>query len=78
MRVRITPGSRLRGSLAVPGDKSIAHRWLILAATAQGSSRLVGLPASLDVRSTASCLARLSPQARPGLEAWAGNDAAVA
>ncbi len=78
MRVRITPGSRLRGSAAVPGDKSIAHRWLILAATAQGSSRLLGVPSSLDVRSTASCLSSLAERARPGLEAWSRNDAATA
>jgi 3-phosphoshikimate 1-carboxyvinyltransferase len=77
VRVRITPGSRLRGSLAVPGDKSIAHRWLILASTALDPSRLLGVPTSLDVRSTASCLARLSPKGRPGLEAWSGNDAAI-
>jgi 3-phosphoshikimate 1-carboxyvinyltransferase len=77
VRVRITPGSRLRGSLSVPGDKSIAHRWLILAATGQDSSRLLGVPASLDVRSMASCLARLSPKGRPGLEAWSGNGAAT-
>jgi 3-phosphoshikimate 1-carboxyvinyltransferase len=78
VRVRITPGSRLRGSLAVPGDKSIAHRWLILAATAAGPSRLLGVPPSLDVRSTAACLAALSPKGRPGLEAWSGNGAATA
>jgi 3-phosphoshikimate 1-carboxyvinyltransferase len=77
VRVRITPGSHLRGVLAVPGDKSIAHRWLILAATARDSSRLLGVPASLDVRSTASCLARLSAKGRPGLEAWSTNGAAV-
>ena len=57
----------------MPGDKSIAHRWLILAATARGRSRLVGLPASLDVRSTASCLALVSERGRPALEAWARN-----
>lgn len=78
MRVRITPGSRLRGTTTVPGDKSVAHRWLILAATARGSSRLVDLPASLDVRSTASCLAELAPSARPALEGWAANDGAPA
>ena len=33
MRVRVEPGGRLGGSTRVPGDKSIAHRWLILAAT---------------------------------------------
>jgi 3-phosphoshikimate 1-carboxyvinyltransferase len=60
----------------VPGDKSIAHRWLILAATARGRSRLVGLPASLDVRSTAACLGLVSERGRPALEAWARNGAA--
>ncbi len=74
MRVRIYPGSTLQGTVAAPGDKSIAHRWLILAVTAQGSSRLVELPASLDVRSTARCLAMLAPVAEPALEAWARND----
>ena len=74
MRVRITPGSRLRGEVGVPGDKSIAHRWLILASSAQGSSRLVDLPGSLDVRSMAACLSSLTVRARPALEAWASND----
>jgi 3-phosphoshikimate 1-carboxyvinyltransferase len=73
MRVRITPGGTLRGVVRVPGDKSIAHRWLILSATARGRSRLVGLPASLDVRSTARCLAKVTERSRPSLEAWARN-----
>ncbi|MGZ6545215.1 MAG: hypothetical protein ACXVEI_07885, partial [Actinomycetota bacterium] len=76
MRVRVNPGGTLRGEPRVPGDKSIAHRWLILAATARGRSRLVGLPASLDVRSTASCLALVSERGRPALEAWARNGTA--
>ncbi|MGZ8579583.1 MAG: hypothetical protein ACXWWX_08690, partial [Actinomycetota bacterium] len=73
MRIRVSPGSTLEGSTAVPGDKSIAHRWLILAATANGHSRLVGLPPSLDVRSTAACLAELCPKARPALDMWVQN-----
>ena len=52
MRVRVTPGPVVEGTIRVPGDKSIAHRWLILAATARGRSALVDLPGSLDVRST--------------------------
>ena len=78
MRVRILPRSGLGGPLSVPGDKSIAHRWLILAATARGRSRIAGLPPSLDVRSTAACLAQLSPEARPGLDAWLRDDAVAA
>lgn len=73
MRVRITPGGTLRGEVGVPGDKSIAHRWLILSTTARGRSHLVGLPASLDVRSTAACLAKVSERGRPSLEAWSRN-----
>jgi 3-phosphoshikimate 1-carboxyvinyltransferase len=73
MRVRVTPGPAVTGTTTVPGDKSIAHRWLILAATARGRSRLNMLPTSLDVRSTASCLADLTVNARPGLDLWSRN-----
>jgi 3-phosphoshikimate 1-carboxyvinyltransferase len=73
VRVRITPGSRLAGRPMVPGDKSVAHRWLILAATATGTSRLEGLPVSLDVRSTAACLSKVNGSAGPALEAWCRN-----
>jgi 3-phosphoshikimate 1-carboxyvinyltransferase len=74
MRATVEPGSSLEGSLAVPGDKSIAHRWLILAATAEGTSRLAGLPPSLDVRATAACLAMIAPSARSALQGWLGED----
>ena len=73
MRARVTPGAKVGGESTVPGDKSIAHRWLLLAATADGPCRLEGLPRSLDVTSTASCLATLSPSSRPALEAWASR-----
>jgi 3-phosphoshikimate 1-carboxyvinyltransferase len=46
-------------SLRVPGDKSIAHRVLMLAALASGTSRLRGLPTGLDVRSTRRALEAL-------------------
>lgn len=73
MRIRVTPGGPLAGAVVVPGDKSIAHRWLILAATAIGPSRLERVPVSLDVRSTASCLATVSPKARPSLDVWVSH-----
>ena len=78
MRVRIMPGRRLDGKARVPGDKSVAHRWIILAATAIGRSALVEVPRSLDVRSTASCLARITSKARPALDAWSSNDGSLA
>jgi 3-phosphoshikimate 1-carboxyvinyltransferase len=77
MRVRVAPGGRLEGAVRVPGDKSIAHRWLLLAATGQGRSRLLEVPRALDVRSTVSCLAALTDKARPTLHAWAQNDAGI-
>jgi 3-phosphoshikimate 1-carboxyvinyltransferase len=47
------------GDVAVPGDKSITHRALMLSAVAQGASRLRGLLPSADCRSTASVLRAL-------------------
>ena len=76
MRIRITPGRTIGGATSVPGDKSISHRWLILAATAQGRSLLRSLPGSLDVHSTASCLAQVVTTARSSLEAWSLNRSA--
>jgi 3-phosphoshikimate 1-carboxyvinyltransferase len=73
MRARLTPGAVIGGEVRVPGDKSISHRWLLMAATAAGPSRLEGLPRSLDTRSTAACLSQLVPSARPALEAWASS-----
>jgi 3-phosphoshikimate 1-carboxyvinyltransferase len=43
-------------AIELPGDKSIAHRFLILASLADGPSLLSNVPDSLDVLSTGSCL----------------------
>jgi len=69
MRLRVRPSRPLRGTVSVPGDKSIAHRWLLLAAAADGDSEIDDLPHADDVRSTAACVLRLTPS-QPGLEAW--------
>ena len=47
------------GSVRVPGDKSISHRALILAALAAGKSRVRGILDAADVRSTAGVLRAL-------------------
>ena len=46
----------LRGGIAVPGDKSISHRALILSALAVGQSRITGLLEGEDVLATAAAL----------------------
>ena len=55
----VEPATRVAGELRVPGDKSIAHRALMLAATAQGESRIDGLPEGDDVAATVACLRSL-------------------
>lgn len=49
----------LRGTLRVPGDKSISHRALMLAALAQGTSRVSGFLEGEDTRATARILQQL-------------------
>ncbi len=48
--------SGVRGILAPPGDKSLAHRVLLLAALAEGNCRLRGVPAAEDVQRTLRAL----------------------
>ena len=43
--MRIEPAVSLRGDLAVPGDKSISHRALLLGAVADGESEITGFGA---------------------------------
>lgn len=50
---------KVRGTVRVPGDKSISHRALICASLATGESRVRGLLLSDDVLSTASVLRQL-------------------
>ncbi|HET7229850.1 MAG TPA: 3-phosphoshikimate 1-carboxyvinyltransferase [Longimicrobium sp.] len=79
---------RISGSVEVPGDKSLTHRALMLAACARGDSRLSGLLPGEDCRSTAAVLRALGcdvpePPADGGeivvrgrgLNAWRAPDA---
>ncbi len=56
---RVRTSARLRGELVLPGDKSISHRALILAALAAGESLIRGAGDGADVRSTAGIVAAL-------------------
>jgi 3-phosphoshikimate 1-carboxyvinyltransferase len=55
----ITPARALHGRLRVPGDKSIAHRYALLAALADGRSTLTHFAPGADCRSTLGCLRAL-------------------
>ena len=65
---RVAASPRLRGELRLPGDKSISHRALILAALAAGESVIEGAGDGADVRSTAGIVAALGAEVerRPG------------
>lgn len=49
----------LRGTVRVPGDKSVSHRALMFAALAEGSSRIHGFLEGGDTRATAAVLRQL-------------------
>ena len=53
---RVSPVARVDGAIAVPGDKSISHRALILGAHARGRSYIGNLSPADDVQATAACL----------------------
>jgi len=55
----VAPARTIRGGLPVPGDKSISHRYAILAALAEGRSEILNFSAAADCRSTLECLRRL-------------------
>ena len=55
----ITPKGPLRGTVHVPGDKSITHRALILSALAEGSSTIRGYSRGEDCLNTLSALQNL-------------------
>jgi 3-phosphoshikimate 1-carboxyvinyltransferase len=50
----IDPGGRLRGSINVPGDKSISHRSVIFASIAEGDSAISGFLEAEDTLATAA------------------------
>lgn len=52
----IDPAKRVEGRLRVPGDKSISHRYALVAALAEGGSRLTGYSGGADCQSTLACL----------------------
>jgi len=53
MRRSFGPGSApLRGTVYVPGDKSLSHRAVLFSAVADGATRVAGVLDSADVRST--------------------------
>jgi 3-phosphoshikimate 1-carboxyvinyltransferase len=55
----IHPARNVLGAIRLPGDKSISHRYAMLAAIAEGKSRLRNFSTGADCASTLSCLGQL-------------------
>lgn len=53
---KIVPARSLRGELAVPGDKSISHRYAIMASIAHGTSEIENYSPAADCASTLRCV----------------------
>ena len=61
MDVRITP-AKLSGSVRIPGSKSAAHRAIIAASLAKGTSLLTNVTMSKDIEATMGAMTALGAQ----------------
>lgn len=62
MHQEISPVSAVSGSINLPGDKSISHRYAMLSSLAEGESRLSNYSTGADCQSTLGCVAALGIQ----------------
>jgi 3-phosphoshikimate 1-carboxyvinyltransferase len=60
----VRPARNIAGSLRLPGDKSISHRYAMLAAIAHGDTRLENFSSGADCSSTLACLGGLGVDCR--------------
>jgi len=59
MQQTIRPAGRLSGVLSLPGDKSISHRFAMIASLAEGTSRISNFSTGADCHSTLGCVQAL-------------------
>ena len=59
MQKRISPASRVSGAVCLNGDKSISHRYALIAAIAEGGSTIRNFSTGADCRSTLGCVRAL-------------------
>jgi 3-phosphoshikimate 1-carboxyvinyltransferase len=55
----IQPAKSINGGVELPGDKSISHRYAMLAGLAEGTSELRHFSAAVDCHSTLKCMSAL-------------------
>ena len=60
----VRPARNILGALRLPGDKSISHRYGMLAAFAKGTSRFSNFSTGADCASTLACMQALGASVR--------------
>jgi 3-phosphoshikimate 1-carboxyvinyltransferase len=60
--MRVEPASSLDGHFAVPGDKSISHRALLIGAVSEGETHITGWGRSADTESTLAAVRALGAE----------------
>ncbi len=60
----IRPARNVLGTLRLPGDKSISHRYALLGAFAEGTSRFSNFSTGADCASTLACMQALGAKVR--------------
>jgi 3-phosphoshikimate 1-carboxyvinyltransferase len=82
-RVSVSPALTVSGELQVPGDKSISHRYALLAALADGPTTIANYAPGADCASTLACLSALgaivsrTPSASPSTSPGTGGEPAL-
>ncbi len=59
MHQRLSPATRVSGEICLPGDKSISHRYALIASMAEGESRIHAFSTGADCHSTLGCVRAL-------------------
>ena len=62
MREQISPATSVSGAIELPGDKSISHRYGMLAAIAEGTSKIANYSTGADCQSTLGCMRALGAE----------------
>ena len=68
MQQKISPARAVSGAVLLPGDKSISHRYAMLAAIAEGTTKIENYSGGADCQSTLACVRALGA----GVEANGG------
>src|SRR5262249_6281334 len=59
MQKQISPATGISGSITLPGDKSISHRYAMIGAIAEGATRIRNYSTGADCHSTLGCVRAL-------------------